>query len=98
MKCGFLSETSDSAISAEENFLHEIFGIVVIAAESQSQGVHHPLVSGHEHAKSVQITVLGSGDKVYLVRRCHPRFEKNRDRSEEHTSELQSQSNLVCRL
>src|SRR2546430_3108322 len=26
----------------------------------------------------------------------HPRFEKQR--SEEHTSELQSQSNLVCRL
>src|SRR2546430_16729164 len=25
-------------------------------------------------------------------------FQRDRDRSEEHTSELQSQSNLVCRL
>src|SRR2546430_9134156 len=27
-----------------------------------------------------------------------PSLERRRDRSEEHTSELQSQSNLVCRL
>src|SRR2546430_6559489 len=34
-------------------------------------------------------------------RRCHattPRNAADRSRSEEHTSELQSQSNLVCRL
>src|SRR2546430_6713283 len=30
--------------------------------------------------------------------RCIPRFLSARTRSEEHTSELQSQSNLVCRL
>src|SRR5688572_31234357 len=34
-----------------------------------------------------------------VVRRCpHRRWRRIRVRSEEHTSELQSQSNLVCRL
>src|SRR2546430_11550434 len=45
--------------------------------------------------------------KIYAVERrpslfgscaCFPRSRKRRRRSEEHTSELQSQSNLVCRL
>src|SRR5256885_13219568 len=37
-------------------------------------------------------------DVVYLHRRAH-RFDSARqDRSEEHTSELQSPCNLVCRL
>src|SRR2546430_10705236 len=31
-------------------------------------------------------------------KREHDQFEPNDDRSEEHTSELQSQSNHVCRL
>src|SRR6266478_7037659 len=30
--------------------------------------------------------------------RCLPHSARSEDRSEEHTSELQSQSNLVCRL
>src|SRR5205085_4940635 len=34
----------------------------------------------------------GSGGKSVMM------SERKRDRSEEHTSELQSQSNLVCRL
>src|SRR2546430_12983336 len=32
------------------------------------------------------------------LRRCHRMLFVERKRSEEHTSELQSQSNLVCRL
>src|SRR5690242_21433976 len=31
-------------------------------------------------------------------RRCHDRQGRRRERSEEHTSELQSHVNLVCRL
>src|SRR5688572_31590658 len=38
--------------------------------------------------------VQGSGSQSHMVRSPVPR----RARSEEHTSELQSQSNLVCRL
>src|SRR3989475_4363485 len=45
----------------------------------------------------------GGGDaqrRDLLLQRLHPALEAElrRGRSEEHTSELQSQSNLVCRL
>src|SRR5256886_3742552 len=42
-----------------------------------------------------QFVVLASLRAVQLTRGCVPKVE---GRSEEHTSELQSQSNLVCRL
>src|SRR2546430_15736779 len=45
----------------------------------------------HDHA---QPRVLGRGDVV----QCLPGHPAGQRRSEEHTSELQSQSNLVCRL
>src|SRR5688572_31845105 len=35
---------------------------------------------------------------IALQAGCQPAAEKGTNRSEEHTSELQSQSNLVCRL
>src|SRR5205085_10492114 len=35
---------------------------------------------------------------LYTIAAKPARFRKTPDRSEEHTSELQSQSNLVCRL
>src|SRR2546430_10755329 len=49
------------------------------------------------------LPVLGTVDRLeYPVRSRVPRigryFNRPSDRSEEHTSELQSQSNLVCRL
>src|SRR2546430_8296634 len=37
-------------------------------------------------------------DRRLAPRRCRSRRRGDRGRSEEHTSELQSQSNLVCRL
>src|SRR2546430_13586845 len=41
----------------------------------------------------------GVGDQVVLAEvRQEPRTQCRQERSEEHTSELQSQSNLVCRL
>src|SRR2546430_6458558 len=41
----------------------------------------------------------GTLQRTHLLVRYDPRLAKpNRHRSEEHTSELQSQSNLVCRL
>src|SRR2546427_5349285 len=39
--------------------------------------------------------VEGYGGKITF---CEPRVSARQERSEEHTSELQSQSNLVCRL
>src|SRR5688572_32665067 len=40
----------------------------------------------------------GGGPTVDLVRQLGGRKSGEKGRSEEHTSELQSQSNLVCRL
>src|SRR2546427_927902 len=42
-------------------------------------------------------TLLAPGEKLLLDRNCHKSVHHG-VRSEEHTSELQSQSNLVCRL
>src|SRR5688572_32582108 len=42
--------------------------------------------------------VAGLGDDAHVVRDQHHRGAVLPARSEEHTSELQSQSNLVCRL
>src|SRR2546430_13653806 len=41
---------------------------------------------------------LEDGDQVVTWLRAHVLAGQLRQRSEEHTSELQSQSNLVCRL
>src|SRR2546427_5715510 len=40
----------------------------------------------------------GSGETPAICAAASNRFRNGRPRSEEHTSELQSQSNLVCRL
>src|SRR2546427_7696062 len=45
--------------------------------------------------RSKFIGLRDAGDPVEIARRYN---EQGADRSEEHTSELQSQSNLVCRL
>src|SRR2546427_7159453 len=49
---------------------------------------------GFEHevqALARQIAAAGASERAHL-------FHLGRERSEEHTSELQSQSNIVCRL
>src|SRR2546430_7015954 len=48
--------------------------------------------SGHEPLHA------GAADASHGVEHTHPPPEGRHGRSEEHTSELQSQSNLVCRL
>src|SRR2546430_7602567 len=53
------------------------------------------------------VIIVSSGDAEFFsklpgdwshLRKIHGRHARLRNRSEEHTSELQSQSNLVCRL
>src|SRR2546427_6168275 len=42
--------------------------------------------------------ILSSWPRAAPAARAHSSITRAEDRSEEHTSELQSQSNLVCRL
>src|SRR5688572_31819304 len=59
-------------------------------------------VDGHGEARTSAVNAnLAAHDRCQLFGRLDPgvrNFADLQDRSEEHTSELQSQSNLVCRL
>src|SRR2546430_4354064 len=69
--------------------------------------MHHPVVTTGHHgtepdrahpAQAEPLPVAVGGEMVVSQRReTHP-LHLLKQRSEEHTSELQSQSNLVCRL
>src|SRR5205085_8169297 len=54
----------------------------------------------HPDAKTLQVTEVTDGKQTYTVvcGAANCRAGMKTARSEEHTSELQSQSNLVCRL
>src|SRR2546430_8218576 len=58
----------------------------------------------HASCTSAPRAIKAMGAPVYSTRSAHQRASgrrfvaRGRPRSEEHTSELQSQSNLVCRL
>src|SRR5256886_14136479 len=62
---------------------------------------HVPLVCGHHNVESVllrrrALVEQAAWRRMYLGHQA--RLMEREERSEEHTSELQSQSNLVCRL
>src|SRR5256886_13566742 len=68
--------------------------------DDRLEGFHRRL---REHAmpeiEDVPGAPAGAGEHVaHLPLELRPRRQKRYRRSEEHTSELQSQSNLVCRL
>src|SRR2546430_5963798 len=48
--------------------------------------------------RSLVLLAGGPGDPLCMTRRLRGGRDDRIERSEEHTSELQSQSNLVCRL
>src|SRR5690606_40217186 len=70
--------------------------------------LHH--VEGHQHARMPQVTVVVHGHAAHVHAhlagpgrlewffRTRQRIVDMQHRSEEHTSELQSRENLVCRL
>src|SRR2546430_8110794 len=58
---------------------------------------HHGLQDHHRHDHDQERTGIKAGRHPALERVAHEVIGRG-DRSEEHTSELQSQSNLVCRL
>jgi hypothetical protein len=42
------TETIDRPIRIQENFLREVFGIVMITAKPECQSMHGSLVAGHQ--------------------------------------------------
>src|SRR2546430_4900121 len=61
-------------------------------------GLYHRLVLQLSQDKLVDTERLQQADLVRSLAQEIQHFESNLTRSEEHTSELQSQSNPVCRL
>src|SRR5688572_31496694 len=58
-------------------------------------GVHHRFTSCRRHVGGGSLRVRVTSTDIWM---CAQPVAEHRVRSEEHTSELQSQSNLVCRL
>src|SRR2546427_5066118 len=70
-----------------------------ICAPEISTGKFRPVIHKRVPFKSVEPAIAAvQGKKPSCQRRCNSAEPSSFHRSEEHTSELQSQSNLVCRL
>jgi hypothetical protein len=48
MKRASASKSANCPIGIEKDFLHKIFGVVMVAAVAKRQGIHHPPVIGHQ--------------------------------------------------
>src|SRR5258706_6822013 len=56
------------------------------------------VLSVHQELERNHDVLPASDSRAVLDHACRPRFRASLSRSEEHTSELQSLTNLVCRL
>src|SRR2546430_3875328 len=79
-----------------------LFPYTTLFRSKPPTNLRHPLIlrRSREHP-AVDRRLCDRGDHIHLGRIADARAQagqRNRRRSEEHTSELQSQSNLVCRL
>src|SRR5688500_19551594 len=75
-----------------------IFGAIVVDEEHEAS--YKQSEAPRYHAREVAIVRAGSAGAVCVLGSATPALESwfNATRSEEHTSELQSPCNLVCRL
>src|SRR3989442_11013326 len=67
------------------------------AGERQKRTEWHRIVLWSKQAELAQ-QYLKKGNQVYIEGRIQSRQWDDKERSEEHTSELQSRPHLVCRL
>src|SRR2546430_8281949 len=76
-----------------------LFPYTTLFRSSESLAKTLATVPGHQH-QQLSVHALGHAIRQRGSALSHAisRHEQGVDRSEEHTSELQSQSNLVCRL
>src|SRR3989475_8688531 len=89
--CAWLSipSASSPSVSTANSESANAKPIVHFTDVAQKAGLTAPVIFGGENTKKYIIETTGTGVAI---------FDYDNDRSEEHTSELQSQSNLVCRL
>src|SRR2546430_3854866 len=92
--CGFLGELKIKI--AESGFESRVAHHGAEHVEEHGTFVHHDgaVVGGI----GGETAGLANGGGVLVHQRADGEFVNGAERSEEHTSELQSQSNLVCRL
>src|SRR5262249_52563940 len=73
--------------------------VSIIAREVEfARGAAPQTYHAVEQADYISIVALTPSGKIPIVRQYRPALPGERFRSEEHTSELQSLTNLVCRL
>jgi hypothetical protein len=71
-------EPVDCAIGIQKNFLRQIFGIVMIAAEPHGQRMHRSAMRRHQYAKGIDIPLFGPGNEFRFSEYSHSRFSCNR--------------------
>src|SRR2546422_6077600 len=76
--------------------LELVEGAAGVAQPAARHHRHGHAARRHERREHQRHLVADAAGRVLVDARCRPRVE--RERSEEHTSELQSRLHLVCRL
>src|SRR2546430_3407392 len=77
----------------------EIYTLSLHDALPICEAVEEAVLGVHRHERDLEAVAEGADHLLALVLAHQPVVDEHaRERSEEHTSELQSQSNLVCRL
>src|SRR5688572_32241930 len=66
--------------------------------EISTLSLHDALPISRHESRAALVTPQRASSQMPSAPMSSPISRRNRSRSEEHTSELQSQSNLVCRL
>src|SRR2546430_8099844 len=69
-----------------------------LKADIDKLGASSPTINVDAKTAAADAAMTAAKTRADELARSSPTIDVNADRSEEHTSELQSQSNLVCRL
>src|SRR5690606_25184077 len=95
---GFGQEAIDTLVKLMEDHRDDVVVIVAgYAPEMEGFLASNPGLASR-FARTVEFPNYRSEELVEIVRSLGARHSYTLDRSEEHTSELQSRENLVCRL
>src|SRR5260221_10006493 len=73
-------------------------GLVVVAERPATGDAHQRVAIGEAPNVAAQLQAAAAAGEIVISASCCRGLPLRGDRSEEHTSELQSHSDLVCRL